>query len=242
MRLGTMAVVAAAAACFMTAEASAQRPQGSTVSALGDVWAPVSLSRPDGLSASPMAATCRVPRTVTARQVVLVRASGTRATVRACTRRANGTYAQSLGPFNARVGYNGMAPKGEKREGDGRTPTGVFKLRTGFGSQRDPGVRTGWFRVTSRDVWVDDSASALYNTRQRTPVRGRWTSAEKLLVPAYKYAQVIGYNEAGKPRLGSAIFLHVNTGGATAGCVSLSERSLLRILRWQRVGAVIAIS
>ncbi len=100
----------------------------------------------------------------------------------------------------------------------------------------------GWFTVDSQDVWVDDSASALYNTHQRKPVNGRWTSAENLLNrPAYNYAQVIGYNEARAPGKGSAIFLHVDLGGGTAGCVSLSTGALLTVLRWERPGAIITI-
>jgi L,D-peptidoglycan transpeptidase YkuD (ErfK/YbiS/YcfS/YnhG family) len=34
------------------------------------------------------------------------------------------------------------------------------------------------------------------------------------------------------PGLGSAIFLHVGTGSATAGCVSLPEREVLTVPRW----------
>ena len=69
--------------------------------------------------------------------------------------------------------------------------------------------------MDAQDVWVDDSASSLYNTHQRTPANGRWASAEKLLnQPAYNYAQVIGYNEARTPGRGSAIFLHVDQGAA----------------------------
>jgi len=45
---------------------------------------------------------------------------------------------------------------------------------------------------------------------------------------------VIRYNTARVPGLGSAIFLHVGTGSATAGCVSLPRRELLAILRWLR--------
>jgi L,D-peptidoglycan transpeptidase YkuD (ErfK/YbiS/YcfS/YnhG family) len=50
--------------------------------------------------------------------------------------------------------------------------------------------------------------------------------------PAYNYGAVIAYNSANTPQLGSAIFLHVFTGGATAGCVSLPSDQLLQILRW----------
>jgi len=53
-------------------------------------------------------------------------------------------------------------------------------------------------------------------------------------VPAYDYAAVIAYNTARVPGLGSAIFLHVGTGGPTAGCVSLPEPEAIRVLRWLR--------
>lgn len=159
--------------------------------------------------------------------------------MRAC-RRSGSRYLLELGPYAGHVGRNGVSAT--KREGDLRTPAGVFPLRGGFGAQADPGLRLGWFRVDARDVWVDDPASSLYNTHQRKPVDGRWDSAEDLLTtPAYSYAQVIGYNEARTPGRGSAIFLHVDLGRGTAGCVSLPTRALLAVLRWERPGAVMSI-
>jgi L,D-peptidoglycan transpeptidase YkuD (ErfK/YbiS/YcfS/YnhG family) len=183
---------------------------------------------------------CRVPSGVSAAQVVLVDSSGSSATIRACRRTSSG-YTTDLGPYYGHVGRNGVSAN--KREGDLRTPAGVFPLRGGFGAYANPGLRIGsWLRVDSRDVWVDDPGSSLYNTHQRTPADGRWASAEKLLnQPAYNYAQVIGYNEGRVPGKGSAIFLHVDKGAGTAGCVSLPTRALLSVLRWERSGAVIAI-
>ncbi len=55
--------------------------------------------------------------------------------------------------------------------------------------------------------------------------------------PAYDYAAVIAYNTARTPGLGSAIFLHVGTGTATAGCVSLPAWQLLDVLRWLSPGS-----
>jgi L,D-peptidoglycan transpeptidase YkuD (ErfK/YbiS/YcfS/YnhG family) len=53
---------------------------------------------------------------------------------------------------------------------------------------------------------------------------------------------VIRYN-AGPvvPGRGSAIFLHVDTGRATNGCVSLRRPNLIRLLRRLRPGASIRI-
>lgn len=115
-------------------------------------------------------------------------------------------------------------------------------MRGGIGTGANPGLQATWFTTDSRDVWVDDSRSSLYNTHQRTPVNGGWTSAENLRISAYIYAQVIGDNEARTPGLGSAIFLHVDQGGPTAGCVSLPTSSLLAVMRWERAGTVIYIT
>jgi L,D-peptidoglycan transpeptidase YkuD (ErfK/YbiS/YcfS/YnhG family) len=139
------------------------------------------------------------------------------------------------------VGLHGVSAA--KREGDLRAPAGVFSLLGGFGVRANPGLAQGWFTVDSHDVWVDDPQSALYNTHQRTPAAGRWTSAEPLdQSPVYDYAQVIGYNLARTPGRGSAIFLHVDHGGGTEGCVSVVRDGLLEIMRWERPGAEIAIS
>jgi L,D-peptidoglycan transpeptidase YkuD (ErfK/YbiS/YcfS/YnhG family) len=195
-----------------------------------------------GRVASVAVVACPVPKSVRAAQVVLVKATGTRAQVTACARTSSGTYNRALGPYAGHVGTNGLAPLGAKREGDGRTPRGAFPLRGGFGTAANPGTALPWMRVTARDVWVDDSASRLYNTHQVLPANGRWRSAEKLNIRAYEYAQVIGYNEARKPGLGSAIFLHLDSGRPTAGCVSVPRAALLPLLRWQRPGSVMAIT
>jgi hypothetical protein len=55
---------------------------------------------------------------------------------------------------------------------------------------------------------------------------------EPMHVSAYDYGAVIGYNTARTPGLGSAIFLHINIGMATAGCVTLPAGELLEILHW----------
>jgi L,D-peptidoglycan transpeptidase YkuD (ErfK/YbiS/YcfS/YnhG family) len=225
-----IAVACSAATPARTGEAPAS-PVATRAAAAG----------PAAAAAQAAAVACGVPRGVRAAQVLLVRGSGTTARVTACARTASGGYVRALGPYRGHVGRAGVAPAGAKREGDGRTPRGVFALRGGFGTAADPGTSLHWMRVTARDVWVDDPRSRLYNTHQVLPARGRWRSAERLQIPAYEYAQVIGYNEARRPGLGSAIFLHVDTGRPTAGCVSLPRSALLRVLRWQRPGAAVVI-
>lgn len=138
-------------------------------------------------------------------------------------------------PIQAVIGKNGLAPAGEKREGDGRTPSGTFALRRAFGYE--DGVQTGldYRAVTEKDFWIDAPASPLYNQWVTGDVP--MVSHEILRRPddLYKYAVVIEYNtDPVVPGLGSAIFLHVWRGPnePTAGCVAMGEADLLRFLRW----------
>lgn len=181
---------------------------------------------------------CKLRPSFTAAQIIWVDGSGSRQTTRLCAKVSPGRYVMQRGPYAGHVGRNGVAAPRAKREGDLKTPYGAYPMRAGFGIYANPGLAGPWRVTTSRDVWVDDSRSSLYNTHQKTPVRGRWTSAEAMHVrPAYNYAQVIGYNEQRTRGRGSAIFLHVDQGRGTAGCVSLPTSSLKAVLRWQKPGA-----
>jgi L,D-peptidoglycan transpeptidase YkuD (ErfK/YbiS/YcfS/YnhG family) len=160
--------------------------------------------------------------------------SATHATLRAY-RVAHGKRTLIFGPWQARVGYNGVARPGHKREGDGKTPSGTYGFSFFFGVQPALTFKFPFRHAYSYDVWDDDPASPRYNewVDQRRHDPGH--SPEPMhQVPAYDYAAVIAYNTARVPGLGSAIFLHVGTGAATAGCVSLPRRQLIAVLRWLR--------
>jgi L,D-peptidoglycan transpeptidase YkuD (ErfK/YbiS/YcfS/YnhG family) len=169
-------------------------------------------------------------------QAVVVTApsyGATTASLTAYQRGADGWHV-AFGPWTAHLGYNGLAPLGEKTEGDGRTPSGVYGFGFFFGVQPDPGVRFVYRQVTSRSiVWDDDPTSALYNQWVDSSLQDPGASPEAMYQPgAYAYGAVIAYNTARTPGAGSAIFLHVSTGGSTAGCVSLPSDELLDVLRW----------
>ena len=62
------------------------------------------------------------------------------------------------------MGRAGFAPPGEKREGDGRTPSGTYGFEFLFGVEPDPGVALPYRRVTGPSiVWDDDPSSPSYN-------------------------------------------------------------------------------
>jgi L,D-peptidoglycan transpeptidase YkuD (ErfK/YbiS/YcfS/YnhG family) len=147
-------------------------------------------------------------------------------------RRTSHGWQRVLGPWTARIGRNGFAPAGQKREGDGRTPSGSFSIPYFFGAGRNPGFRFRYRQIRPGAFWDDDPASPRYNewvdSRHASPGR----NPEPMDVPAYDDGMVIGYNTARTPGLGSGIFLHLNIGIATAGCVTLPPGELLALLRW----------
>jgi len=142
-----------------------------------------------------------------------------------------------FGPWPAAVGRNGFAPAGEKIEGDGRTPTGLFDLGVAFG--REENLKTGlaYRQLTPDDFWIDDIASPRYNHwAQGIPHDA--TSYETMLRPdgLYDLGAVIRYNmDPVVSGQGSAIFLHIwHNGGRkpTAGCVALDRERLRTLLGW----------
>ena len=172
-----------------------------------------------------------------ARQLIIVTAashSSTYAKLRAYRVRG-GHRVLVFGPWTARVGYNGIAEPGKKREGDGRTPSGTYGFSFFFGVRPHEDFAYRFRHAYSYDFWDDDPSSPRYN---------EWVDARKHdpgarpepmhQVPAYDYSAVITYNAARSPGLGSAIFLHVGTGSATAGCISLPLARLIKVMRWLR--------
>jgi L,D-peptidoglycan transpeptidase YkuD (ErfK/YbiS/YcfS/YnhG family) len=147
-----------------------------------------------------------------------------------------GQWQRVFGPWQGYVGVNGLAPFGQKREGDGRTPTGTYGLGTFFGIDPDPGVRFPYLAVTSADYWDDDPSTPNYNRLVVGPATAG-ASPEHLIdhAPSYNYGAVIDYNTnpvVASPPMGSAIFFHVSAGGGTAGCVSIPQGDLVPVLRW----------
>jgi L,D-peptidoglycan transpeptidase YkuD (ErfK/YbiS/YcfS/YnhG family) len=168
------------------------------------------------------------------RQLITVTTASYGATYAVLTayRRTSRGWQRVFGPWTARIGRNGFAPAGQKREGDGRTPAGSFSIPYFFGAGPNPGFRFRFRQIRPYDFWDDDPASPRYNewvdSRHASPGR----NPEPMDVPAYGDGMVIGYNTARTPGRGSGIFLHLNIGIATAGCVTLPPGELLPLLHW----------
>jgi L,D-peptidoglycan transpeptidase YkuD (ErfK/YbiS/YcfS/YnhG family) len=148
----------------------------------------------------------------------------------------NNRWVRNLGPMPARVGANGTT--NSPREGSSATPRGTYALTVAFGTKAAPAAtKLPYRRVRTQSWWVSDPRSRYYNTWQAGPPNGRWNPAygEQLsrYRTAYAYAIVIDFNRSPVVRgRGSAIFLHVGTGSATAGCVSVSSARMAQLLRY----------
>ncbi len=150
--------------------------------------------------------------------------------------RSSGGWELRTGPLPGIIGRNGFAPPGEKREGDGRAPTGLFPLESAFGYAAFIDSRMPYRQATENDLWVDDVQSPDYNT---WVTRGQTSATSfevmKLADNRYRHGLVIGYNR--NPIIkgyGSGIFAHawLEDGYTTSGCVAFDESELIKILAW----------
>ncbi len=171
------------------------------------------------------------------RQVIVVRSDGYAATtaVLETFARVDGHWQPALGPMGSRIGTGGFTD--HKVEGDLATPTGVYGIgATMYGIAPDPGVRYRYHRLVPGDYWNENPRSPGYNGFVHGADPGGGSEPLWMVRPQYTYLAVITYNipvRPADPPRGSAIFLHVvHPGQATAGCVSLPEGDLVRVLRW----------
>lgn len=133
----------------------------------------------------------------------------------------------------ALIGKNGL---GKTKEGDGKTPVGVFQFTEAFGILEDPGAKIEYVQVDESHYWVDDSSSKYYNQFiYIDEVELDWESAEHICEygESYHYVLATSYNSDGIPGAGSAVFLHCSSdeAEATAGCIAIPESYLKEIIR-----------
>lgn len=149
------------------------------------------------------------------------------------------------------LGRHPEAGDGErrKREGDGRSPAGIFAIPALFGDPaRDAGLAAAAglpYLSAGRDlICVDDPASRHYNRvlDRRGAAAADWQSHEDMLRADERYTvgAVIAHNaDPPRPGAGSCIFLHVwqAPGVPTAGCTAGEAAAIAGICRWLRAEA-----
>lgn len=132
-------------------------------------------------------------------------------------------------------GRNGASK--EKREGDGKTPEGIFGLTMAFGILPSPGSVLAYHQIQEGDFWVDDVDSSYYNRLVNVKETGRhWKSGENMIAqaPYYDYGLALDFNKECTPGAGSAIFIHCEDAQSgtekkktgSAGCIRLPKEQM----------------
>lgn len=135
-------------------------------------------------------------------------------------------------------GSNGLSE--DRHEGDRTTPIGSFPILHGFGTAANPGTTLQYRKITSNSYW-----SGEYSTYNQWVESARHVAGEHLIdYYQYKYAMAIGFNR--NPTVykkGSAIFLHCKSTDhwSTAGCVSVKESVMKKLLLMSRNGVYMII-
>jgi len=119
-----------------------------------------------------------------------------------------------------------------KYEGDKKAPAGVFKLINLFGYSYESNYKLPYLYASEKLICVDDSSSNFYN--RIIEANGNEKSFEfmKRSDNQYKYGITVAHNKKGEFKRGSCIFLHIqkDINASTAGCTSMDEKSLKRII------------
>jgi L,D-peptidoglycan transpeptidase YkuD (ErfK/YbiS/YcfS/YnhG family) len=139
------------------------------------------------------------------------------------------------GPLALPVALGRSGIRANKREGDGATPRGRFRLlRLWWRTDRALRPRTGLpvRRIAPTDAWCEDPADRRYNRPTRLD---RGQRGDRLVRADHLYDLIIELDHNTRPRVagrGSAVFVHVARPGfaPTAGCVALTHGALYRLL------------
>ena len=154
----------------------------------------------------------------------------------------------------ARIGRNGTVRGTERRQGSLTTPRGNYTITETFGNGPAPTTSMPYHQTRKGDYWVGDNASRHYNALRNSSRGGfRWwlpqsdpNASENLQAygAQYRYVAVINFNrppDSQQAYRGFAIFLHVKSGTATAGCVGITAGQMKQVLRYLRPGDKITI-
>jgi len=145
-------------------------------------------------------------------------------------------WTEIYGPIPVGIGRNGFASPGAKREGDQKSPTGLFRLGQLFCYDKEVNTKMPFTQTTNEDKWIDDPNSPDYNHHIRGTTLAKSFENLKLSDNEYKYCMNIEYNMHPTVKgMGSAIFLHLSEGvspNPSSGCVVLVEKDMEWLLNW----------
>ncbi|MDQ6622190.1 MAG: hypothetical protein M3Y86_01720 [Verrucomicrobiota bacterium] len=179
--------------------------------------------------------------------------NATQGEMRLYDRARGGNWVQNGGGIAVLFGRNGLAwgtglagqdePGLRKKERDGRAPAGIFRIGEiyTYDAQLPLGSDYPFHQVGEGDIWSDDPRSPNYN-RHVVIDPGNPPdsfSHERMRSGDFAYRWLIEIRHNSDPPVpgdGSAIFFHMRRGvtRTTAGCTTMAEENLVRVLRWLR--------
>jgi L,D-peptidoglycan transpeptidase YkuD (ErfK/YbiS/YcfS/YnhG family) len=135
--------------------------------------------------------------------------------------------------FRCSLGINGI--KNKKKEGDGITPKGIFKLKKIYYRKdkiKNIVTKVKKIKITKDMGWCNDPKSKFYNKIIRLPSK---FSYEKLYRKdnIYNLIIVLDYNmNPVTKNKGSAIFIHLAKKNykPTQGCMGLKQNDLIKLI------------
>ena len=138
------------------------------------------------------------------------------------------------GPFDVQIGKEGL---GKEKEGDGKSPEGIYELGYAFGRGNAPtDTIWPWRSTMLGDIWIEDSNSKYYNmyVKDGSVEDADWKNYSNLNIAAFDRAIEIRYNTERESGAGSAIFLHiwVNSKRDTNGCTAISRENIETLITW----------
>jgi L,D-peptidoglycan transpeptidase YkuD (ErfK/YbiS/YcfS/YnhG family) len=169
-------------------------------------------------------------------------------------RGVDGTWSAIERNVPAFVGAHGIVPGATRHQGTGTTPAGTYEISSAFGRLANPGTALPYVKIDTNDAWTySPRFPGTYNMFQSASVS--WNSYGKYvehlwkLGRQYDYVAVLDYNmprgpitadargirrtsEPADTRAGGGIFLHVSKGEPTAGCISIDEPVMRRVMTW----------
>ena len=155
------------------------------------------------------------------------------ATSMLCFQKIEGLW-KAMDTIAVNLGKAGIAAPGEKREGDGKTPSGLYLLGPGFGyAPFETAIE--YITLDERHHWISDSDSSNYNQLVTYAPVTKEMEVMRRQDHLYELGLVVQYNtEPVVPGHGSAIFLHVERapGKPTLGCISMAREEMLGLLEW----------
>jgi D-alanyl-D-alanine dipeptidase len=157
-------------------------------------------------------------------------------------------YQKVFTPFSVNLGRNGLAwgegikaiehkkNEPQKREGDGRAPSGIFSLGEAFGYTKNLTTKLHYIYADKELICVDDISHKRYNQVLHVSNKNDIKSYENMRRSdnLYEIGVIVKHNEKNIPSFGSCIFLHVekNALSPTSGCTSMPKKKLSQLIQW----------